>query len=353
MNQFCGMKGIKREFSNTRTPQQNEVAKRKNRTLIEAARTMLAYSLIPITFWAEVVNTACYVHNRVLVTKPHNKTPYELLIGRKPIISFMRPFGYPITILNTLDHLGKFDGKADEGFLVGYSINSKAFRVYNSRTRMVEENLHVNFLKNKQNISGIGPKWLFDIDSLTNSMNYQPVNAGNRTNGDCHSKKRTNGDAGLETYSDAGQAEKKRMPDQEYILLPLLQNSFYAPSSSKEAEPHDDAGKKVIEQPACVEGDKADDLGSLDQQVKIGDVAEIINSTNRFNTVSPTVNTTSVKSGNLQSIFDELANSTPISLNNASSSLGDLNALENTGIFNDAYDDRDEGAEADYNNLET
>ncbi|GJV93295.1 putative ribonuclease H-like domain-containing protein [Tanacetum coccineum] len=77
--EFCGSKGIKREYSNARTPQQNGVAERKNRTLIEAARTMLADSFLPNTFWAEAVSTACYVLNRVLVTKPHNKTPYELL----------------------------------------------------------------------------------------------------------------------------------------------------------------------------------------------------------------------------------------------------------------------------------
>nr|GEV40780.1 ribonuclease H-like domain-containing protein [Tanacetum cinerariifolium] len=82
MNQFCQMKGIKREFSAARTPQQNRVAKRKNKTLIEAARTILSDSLLPTTFWAEAVNTACYVQYRVLVTKPPNKTPYELLIGR-------------------------------------------------------------------------------------------------------------------------------------------------------------------------------------------------------------------------------------------------------------------------------
>ncbi|GJS00322.1 putative ribonuclease H-like domain-containing protein [Tanacetum coccineum] len=128
MNQLCGMKGIKREFSVARTPQQNGVAERKDRTLIEAARTMLADSLLPTTFWAEAVNIACYVQNRVLVTKPYNKTPYELLHGRLPSISFMRPFGCPVTILNTLDPLVKFDRKADEGFLVRYSINSKAFR---------------------------------------------------------------------------------------------------------------------------------------------------------------------------------------------------------------------------------
>nr|GFC35315.1 retrovirus-related Pol polyprotein from transposon TNT 1-94 [Tanacetum cinerariifolium] len=93
----------------------------------------------------------------VLVTKPHNKTPYELLHGRLPSIGFMRPFGCPITILNTLDPLGKFQGKVDEGFLVGYSVCSKAFRVFNSRTRIVQETLHVNFMENKPNVEGSGP----------------------------------------------------------------------------------------------------------------------------------------------------------------------------------------------------
>nr|GEW00062.1 putative ribonuclease H-like domain-containing protein [Tanacetum cinerariifolium] len=124
LNQFCGMKGIKREFSVARTPQQNGIAERKNRILIEAARTVLAYSLLPIPFWAEAVNTACYVQNRVLVTEPYNKTPYELLLGRTPSIGFLRPFGCIVTILNTLDPLGEFDGKADEGFLVGYSVSN-------------------------------------------------------------------------------------------------------------------------------------------------------------------------------------------------------------------------------------
>ncbi|GKF72262.1 putative ribonuclease H-like domain-containing protein, partial [Tanacetum coccineum] len=111
--EFCRLKGIKREYSNARTPQQNGVAERKNMTLIEAARTMLADSFLPNTFWAEALN-------KVLVTKPHNKTPYELLTGKTPIISYIRPFGCHVTILNTIDHLGKFAGKSDEGFLVGY-----------------------------------------------------------------------------------------------------------------------------------------------------------------------------------------------------------------------------------------
>ncbi|GKF68267.1 ribonuclease H-like domain-containing protein, partial [Tanacetum coccineum] len=154
-----------------RTSQQNGIAKRKNRTLIKAARTMLADSKLPTTFWAEAFNTACYVQNMVLVTKPHNKTLYELFLGRKPTLSFIKPFGYPVTILNTIDHLGKFDGKADEGLFVRYSITSKTFRVFNSRTRMVEENLHVQFSENTPNIVGSGPNWLFDIDALTKSMN--------------------------------------------------------------------------------------------------------------------------------------------------------------------------------------
>nr|GFC03926.1 putative ribonuclease H-like domain-containing protein [Tanacetum cinerariifolium] len=122
LENLLSLKGIKREFNVLRTPQQNGIAERKNRTLIEAARTLLADSRLPIPFWAEAVNTACYVQNQVLVTKPHNKTPYELLHGRLPSIGFMRPFGCPVTILNTLDLLGKFQGKVDEGFLVGYSV---------------------------------------------------------------------------------------------------------------------------------------------------------------------------------------------------------------------------------------
>nr|GEY02622.1 uncharacterized mitochondrial protein AtMg00810-like [Tanacetum cinerariifolium] len=113
LNQLCELKGIKREFSVPRTPRENGIADRKNRTLIEAARTMLADFLLPIPFWAEAVNTACYVQNRVLVTKPQKKTPYELLHGRTPSIGFMRPFGCPVTILNTLDSLGKFEGKTN------------------------------------------------------------------------------------------------------------------------------------------------------------------------------------------------------------------------------------------------
>ncbi|GJU98585.1 retrovirus-related pol polyprotein from transposon TNT 1-94 [Tanacetum coccineum] len=244
MNEFCEMKGIRREFSVARTPQQNGVVERKNRTLIEAARTMLADSKLPTTFWAEAVNNACYVQNRVLVIKPHNKTPYELFLGKKSALSFMRPFRCHVTILNTLDHLGKFDGKSNDGFFVGYSINSKAFRVFNTRTRIVEENLHINFLENKPNVAGTGPNWMFDIDTLTMSMNYQPVFAGNQTNGN----------AGTKANIDAGQAGKKTVPGPQYVLLLFFTSDSQGPKSSED-EVVDDARKKNGVLDSVKEGD--------------------------------------------------------------------------------------------------
>nr|GEU78113.1 reverse transcriptase domain-containing protein [Tanacetum cinerariifolium] len=182
------MKGILRQFSVARTPQQNGVAERRNTTLIEAARTMLAVSKFPTTFWAEAVNTACYVQNKVLVVKPYNKTPYERFHGRTPTLSFMRPFGCLVTILNTIDHLGKFDGKADEGFFIGHSLNSKAFRVFNSRTKIVKENLHIRFIESTPNVIGSGPDYLYDIDKLTRTINYEPIVADPKSSNDNGSK---------------------------------------------------------------------------------------------------------------------------------------------------------------------
>ncbi|GJZ42394.1 ribonuclease H-like domain-containing protein, partial [Tanacetum coccineum] len=232
-----------RRLGVARTPQQNGVAERKNRTLIEAARTMLADSKLPTTFWAEAVNTACYVQNRVLVIKPHNKTPYELFLGRKPALSFMRLFGCPITILNTIDHLGKFDRLADEVFFVGYSTNSKAFRVFNSRTRIVKENLHVKFSEETPNIEGNGPNWLFDIDALTKSLNYEPVVVGNQSNGI----------AGTKACENAGKARMETILEKDYILLPFLTQNLPFSSSLKDSpnvgfKPSGEEEKKDAEQ---------------------------------------------------------------------------------------------------------
>ncbi|KAK1415024.1 hypothetical protein QVD17_30793 [Tagetes erecta] len=118
---FCAEKGIARQYSAPRTPQQNGVAERKNRTLIEAARSMLADAKIPITFWDEAIATACFVQNRTLLVQDKQKTSYELLFGRKPNISYLKAFGCPVSILNLNEHLGKFESKSDDGFFLGYS----------------------------------------------------------------------------------------------------------------------------------------------------------------------------------------------------------------------------------------
>nr|GEX74168.1 hypothetical protein [Tanacetum cinerariifolium] len=181
MNEFCTKKGIRREFNNARTPQQNGVAERRNKTLIKATRTMLADAKLPVTFWAEAVNTACYVRNRVLVNKSQNKTPYELFNSRIPAIGFLRPFVCHIMILNTLDHLEKFDAKRDE------------------ENKLIEK--------------GAGPNWLFDIDTLTNSMNYEPVVVAGTSSTNISG-----------TKDVASKAMKKDVSSLRYIALP---NWFY------------------------------------------------------------------------------------------------------------------------------
>nr|GFA69030.1 ribonuclease H-like domain-containing protein [Tanacetum cinerariifolium] len=199
----------------------------------------------------------------------------------------MKPFGCLVTILNTLDYIEKFDDKADKGFLVGYPVNSKAFRVFNSRTRKVEENLHVNFLENKPNVAGSRPEWLFDIDSLTKSMNYESVSARNQSNGD--------------------------------------------------------ADVNVGDKPGDVNaGDKQGDLDEISRNDDVcqGNEIRIDSNSHDVNAASPSINTASniIDVGNLN-------------INNIDSNHINMPTLEATGIFDCAFDDRDLGVEADTNNL--
>ncbi|GJR00360.1 putative ribonuclease H-like domain-containing protein [Tanacetum coccineum] len=223
--ELCGSKGIRRDYSNARTPQQNGVAERKNRTLIEAARTMLADSMLPTMFWTEAVSTACYVLNRVLVTKPHNKTPYELVSGKVPNISHLKPFGCLVTILNTIDHLGTFEGKADEGFIVGYAAHSKAYRVYNLSSKKIEETLNLRYLEDKPNVQGLGHEWYFDLDYLTDSLGY--------------TRFKTNQPAGTQdTNIHAGtQDDSDSECDEQVIVVPSFpSNSFSGPTVNEASE---------------------------------------------------------------------------------------------------------------------
>ncbi|GJU07414.1 putative reverse transcriptase domain-containing protein [Tanacetum coccineum] len=137
--------GISHETSVARSPQQNGVVERRNRTLIEAARTMLIYAKAPLFLWAEAVATACYTQNRSMIRLRHGKTPYELLHNKPPDLSYLHVFGALCYPTNDSENLGKLQPKADIGIFIGYAPTKKAFRIYNRRTRRIIETIHVDF----------------------------------------------------------------------------------------------------------------------------------------------------------------------------------------------------------------
>nr|GEW89277.1 retrovirus-related Pol polyprotein from transposon TNT 1-94 [Tanacetum cinerariifolium] len=203
--------------------------------------------LVGFSFWPlrmRLVESLNHLsQNRVLVTKPHNKTPYELLIGRTPNLDFMKPFGCPVTILNTLNHLGKFERKVDEGFLVGYSVNSKAFRVFNSRTKRVEENLHIEFLENKPNITG----------------------------------------RGIEINANAGKAIPEKASDHEYILL-LFRPSITQSLKDKDAGEVPEKGDDGVSKESGIDNQEKTDSSTQD----------ISTAEPSINTASTNINTSSL-----------------------------------------------------------
>nr|GEV78784.1 ribonuclease H-like domain-containing protein [Tanacetum cinerariifolium] len=263
-----------------------------------------------------------------------------------PSIGFMRPFGCPVTILNTLDPLGKFDEKTDEGFLVGYSINSKAFRVFNSRTRIVQETLHINFLKNQPNVVGSGPKWLFDIDTLTQSINYQLVIAGNQPN---HS-------ACIKENLDACKVGKDTESGQQYVLPPLWstgsqdpqntdvdaafdvkenENEVYvSPTSSDKPQKHDEKAKREAK------GKSPVDLSTGFWDLRADFEKFLVNSTIRVNAASAPVTAVGPNPTNNTNSF------------NAASPFDNVTCLHWKTLFI-LDDEEDVGAEADFSNLET
>ncbi|GKA93651.1 retrovirus-related pol polyprotein from transposon TNT 1-94 [Tanacetum coccineum] len=137
--------GISHETSVARSPQQNGVVERRNRTLIEAARTMLIYAKAPLFLWAEAVATACYTQNRSMIRLRHGKTPYELLHNKPPDLSYLHVFGALCYPTNDSENLGKLQPKADIGIFIGYAPTKKAFWIYNRRTRRIIETIHVDF----------------------------------------------------------------------------------------------------------------------------------------------------------------------------------------------------------------
>ncbi|GJX22969.1 retrovirus-related pol polyprotein from transposon TNT 1-94 [Tanacetum coccineum] len=250
--------------------QQQRLCKNKTENSISLRFHLLHMDL----FWSNIekafekisVNTACYVQNRVLVVKPHNKTPYERFQGRTPTLSFIRPFGCPVTILNTIDHLGKFDGKADE-----------------------------RFSESTPNVVESGPDWLFDIDALTRTMNYEPIVAGTQSNGF----------VGTKASDNAGQARKKTSPDDG-------------------SKPSSDDGKKVDE-------DLRKDSKCNDQEKEVN-----VNSTNNVNAAS---------TNEVNDVGAKTSIKLPVDPN--------ILALEDISIFDFTRDDEDDSVEADINNLNT
>nr|GEV87031.1 reverse transcriptase domain-containing protein [Tanacetum cinerariifolium] len=286
LNQFSGMKGIKREFSVPRTPQQNSITERKNKTLIKTARTMLIDSLLSIPFWLKQL------------------------------------------ILLAMSRIGKFNGKVDEGFLVGYYVNSKAFRVFNNRTRIVQETLHVKFLENKHNVTGEESNQQYVLFLVWSFGYTNPQN----TDGD---------DAfdGKEPKFD----EKK--PESEVIV---------SPSSSDQSKKHDDKTKKEAKGKSLVEPL----TGYRNLSAEFEDFSNnSIDEVNAAGSLVPTVGHFSPDSTNtFSAVGPSNANASPThrksSWIDASQYPDDLDMLELEDIT--YFDDDDNvGAEADFNNLET
>nr|GEU93978.1 hypothetical protein [Tanacetum cinerariifolium] len=190
MIELCGSKGIKREYSNPRTPQQNRVAERKNKILIKVARTMLDDSKLPTMFWTEAVRTACYVLNRVSIT--------------------------------------------NEGYIVGYSASNKAYRVYNVPNKRVEESMNLRFLEEKPIVQGLGHEWYFDLDYLTDSLGYKHVPANQSA-----------GTQGAITNSTGTQdADSDSNSDEQVIIVPS-----YPSHTIQRSEPKDTSGDEVDDSP--------------------------------------------------------------------------------------------------------
>ncbi|GJY35406.1 retrovirus-related pol polyprotein from transposon TNT 1-94 [Tanacetum coccineum] len=141
--------GIEHQTSTPRTPEQNGVVERRNRTLVEAARTMLSASKLPLSFWAEAVATTCYTQNRSIIISTHGKTAYHIINDRKPSIKHLHIFGCICYITRDGENLDKMKEKGDPCVMVGYSTQSKGYRVYNKRTRLIVESYITSLKKSR------------------------------------------------------------------------------------------------------------------------------------------------------------------------------------------------------------
>ncbi|GKC69498.1 retrovirus-related pol polyprotein from transposon TNT 1-94, partial [Tanacetum coccineum] len=167
--------GIEHHTSTPRTPEQNGVVERRNRTLVEAARTMLSASKLPLSFWAEAVATACYTQNRSIIISTHGKTAYHIINDRKPSIKHLHIFGCICYITRDGENLDKMKEKGDLCVMVGYSIQSTGYRVYNKRTRLIVESIHIKFDEIKEMMSDHNSS---DLAPQRQEMSVENVSSG-------------------------------------------------------------------------------------------------------------------------------------------------------------------------------
>nr|GEU56543.1 copia protein [Tanacetum cinerariifolium] len=180
LNAFFKEEGIEHQTSTTRTPEQNGIVERRNCTLVEAARTMLSASQLPLFFWAKAIATACYTQNRSIIIPTHDKTPYHIINDRKPSIKHLYIFGCICYITRDGENPDKMKEKGDQCILVGYTTQSKGKRVYNERTRVIVESIHIRFDEIKEvsetsvanNTSGL------ELDLLFGPLYDEFFNAG-------------------------------------------------------------------------------------------------------------------------------------------------------------------------------
>ncbi|GJU35424.1 putative ribonuclease H-like domain-containing protein [Tanacetum coccineum] len=296
----------------------------------------------------------------------------------------MRPFGCPLTILNTLDSLGKFDGKSNEGYLLGYSTSSKAFRVYNKRIKRIEDNLHINFLEDQPNVTGTGPNWMFDLDFLTNSLNYIPVSVENQINVDAvkdvvqvaQEKPSENASPGKDIQDSEDVIDKEgqhQMPEDEQVLHDELEMMVTQELAAKAMDDvlrqaFKEEKRRIASQKKAAQATSTNQLStdrpsvSTDRSFVSTDRSFV--STDRSNTPNVSAASTSTGANADESSFGYLGGKIPIdasTLPNADLPI-DLNmpaledasdTLPNDGIFNGAYDDdEDVGAEANFSNMD-
>nr|XP_011459700.1 PREDICTED: uncharacterized protein LOC105350050 [Fragaria vesca subsp. vesca] len=189
---FCHENGIFHEFSAPITPQQNGVVERKNRALLDMARVMLHTSGLSQKFWAEAINTACYTINRVMLRPGTENTPYELWKGKKPNVSHFHVFGNPCYIFKDRQYLGKFETRSDIGIFLGYSLNSRAYRVYNKETKSFLESINVSVddVYDRQMITGDSQPNNNDQTDLNEKDNSESE-AGESADSNLHQMPRT------------------------------------------------------------------------------------------------------------------------------------------------------------------